>query len=131
MAGTGRALQLLIVEDELVISMFLEDMVRDAGWQVVGPAHDLERALELAKNSEFDCAVLDIILKDGHRSLAVATALRERGISFIFATGLSAVKYRAGFEDVPVLHKPFTYRQFVTTVRAQLMPGTWKTAAAP
>lgn len=114
-------MQLLIVESETLIAMCIEEWARDAGWQVVGPVPDLGRALELVDSSDLDGAVLDIHLDGGERSFAVAAALRERGVPFIFATGDRREGLKAGFGDVPLLLKPFGYRQFVAAVRTHLM----------
>src|SRR5437762_14309152 len=44
--------RVLVVEDEMMIAMLVEDMLSDLGCDVVGPAHGLEAALELARGDE-------------------------------------------------------------------------------
>lgn len=99
-------LRVLVVEDEMMVSMLIEDMLGDLGCHVVGPAARLEEALTLAQNAELDCAVLDVNL-GGQSTFPVADLLREKGAPFAFATGYGD----AGLRDVdrasPVLQKPF------------------------
>ena len=121
MVQIGRPFRLLIVEDEYVIALLIEQIARNAGWRVVGPAPDLEKALALVENSDLDGAVLDIHLGANERSLSVAESLRDSGVPFIFATGLGPLEYRLGFEDTPVLFKPFGNQELVTAVRKHLM----------
>ena len=45
---------LLIVEDDPVVGLVIEEMVRDQGWQVVGPVRRLEEAIEAAKSEDLD-----------------------------------------------------------------------------
>lgn len=83
---TEKRRRVLLVEDEPMIAFALEDMVLDLGYAVVGPAHRLADALELAAREQFELAVLDVNLNE-QRSYAVADLLRARGIPFLFATG--------------------------------------------
>jgi CheY-like chemotaxis protein len=86
-----QGLRVLVVEDEMMVSMLIEDMLSDLGCTVVGPASRLDEAIELANRSELDCAVLDVNL-GGQPIFPLADLLRERGAPFAFA---------------PVLQKPF------------------------
>ena len=99
-------LRVLVVEDEMMVSMLIEDMLGDLGCHVVGPAARLDEALSLAQTAELDCAVLDVNL-GGQSPFPVADLLREKGAPFAFATGYGD----AGLRDVdrasPVLQKPF------------------------
>ena len=53
--------KILIVDDEPLITAMLEDWLSEMGHDVVGPAHNLANALELAK-SEMDAAIVDVSL---------------------------------------------------------------------
>jgi CheY-like chemotaxis protein len=103
---TGK--RILVVEDEPIVAMLLEDVILDLGLTVVGPASRLDEALRLAESESLDAAILDINL-DGHRSYAVADALRARGIPYAFATGYGEAGLDATHAGRPVLTKP--YRQ--------------------
>jgi DNA-binding NarL/FixJ family response regulator len=79
--------RVLIVEDEMLVSMLVEDILLDFGCTVVGTAARLADAMELARTSEIDVALLDINL-GGNRSFPVAEILAERGVPFVFASGI-------------------------------------------
>ncbi len=78
--------RLLVVEDSLLLILGIEGMCQDLGWQVVGPATQLDEAIALAKAETFDAALLDVDL-NGAMSWPVADVLNERGIPFVFTTG--------------------------------------------
>lgn len=101
-----KGLRVLVVEDEMMVSMLIEDMLTDLGCTVVGPASRLDEAIELANGTEIDCAVLDVNL-GGQPIFPLADILRAKGAPFAFATGYGD----AGLRDVDrgslVLQKPF------------------------
>jgi len=107
MSGQGlQGLKVLIVEDEIIVSMLLEDMLEEFGCQVVGPANDVAAALELVRTAPLDAAVLDVNL-NGAKSYPIADALRERGVPFAFASGYGAAGLDEGYQQTPTLAKPF------------------------
>jgi CheY-like chemotaxis protein len=99
-------LRVLVVEDEMMVSMLIEDMLSDLGCVVVGPAARLDEAIELARTSELDCAVLDVNL-GGQPIYPLADILREAGRPFAFATGYGDAGVRDVDRGTPVLQKPF------------------------
>jgi AmiR/NasT family two-component response regulator len=82
--------RVLVVEDEALVAMLLEDELRDAGAEIVGPAASLGHALRLIDRAAADgglsAAVLDIDL-DGRHVEPVADRLAALGVPFVFATG--------------------------------------------
>ena len=99
-------LRVLVVEDEMMVSMLIEDMLTDLGCTVVGPASRLDEAMELAKENGLDCAVLDVNL-GGQPIFPLADLLREKGAPFAFATGYGDAGLRDVDRGSPVLQKPF------------------------
>ena len=99
-------LRVLVVEDEMMVSMLIEDMLSDLGCTVVGPASRLDEAIELARTAEIDCAVLDVNL-GGQPIVPLADILREKGAPFAFATGYGDAGLRDVDRGSPVLQKPF------------------------
>jgi CheY-like chemotaxis protein len=104
--GKLEGLRVLVVEDEMMVSMLIEDMLQELGCEVVGPASRLDEALALAKEVELDCAVLDVNL-GGQPIFPLADLLRERGRPFAFATGYGDAGLRDVDKGSPVLQKPF------------------------
>jgi CheY-like chemotaxis protein len=109
--------RILVVEDEAMVGLLLEDMVRNSGGEIVGPVAKFEEALELARNAVFDIAVLDLNL-NGTLSYPIAEVVRGRGIPIIFSTGYGSEGLRESFRDLPVLQKPFSQGDFAQAVSA-------------
>ena len=99
-------LRVLVVEDEIMVSMLIEDMLAEMGCTILGPVARLEEAVELVNQSEFDCALLDMNL-GGLSVFPVADLLRARGTPFAFASGYGQAALRDVDRGVPVLQKPF------------------------
>src|SRR3954468_1126852 len=78
-----QGLRVLVVEDEMMVSMLIEDMLSDLGCTVVGPASRLEEAMKLAHDADLDCAVLDVTL-GAQPIFPLADLLREKGARFAF-----------------------------------------------
>ena len=104
--GDLAGLRVLVVEDEMMVSMLIEDMLEDLGCTVVGPASRLDEAIELANTAELDCAVLDVNL-GGQPIFPLADLLRAKGAPFAFATGYGDAGLREADRGSPVLQKPF------------------------
>jgi CheY-like chemotaxis protein len=105
--GMAPGRRILIVEDEAMVSMLLEDMIADLGFELVGPASRIEKALELAQEADFDAAILDVNL-NGVYTFAIADAIKLRGLPFIFATGYGAGGLPQKYADALILEKPFS-----------------------
>ena len=99
-------LRVLVVEDEMMVSMLIEDMLSELGCQVVGPASRLDEAMALVEDGQLDCAVLDVNL-GGQPIFPLADMLRQKGLPFAFATGYGDAGVRDVDRGTPVLQKPF------------------------
>jgi DNA-binding response OmpR family regulator len=99
-------LRVLVVEDEVLVSMLVEDMLTDFGCTVVGPAPDLDAAMALARSAGIDAALLDVNVA-GRAIFPVADALKARGVPFAFASGYGAAGVEGDHRGAPVLQKPF------------------------
>lgn len=107
--------RILLVEDEALVAMMVEDMLRDFGATVAGPAHALAQALEFAATEALDAALLDVNL-GGEPVYPVAEELARRGIPFAFASGYGESGIAEGFRDRPVLQKPFDEATLVSVL---------------
>jgi CheY-like chemotaxis protein len=114
-AGT----RVLIVEDETIIAMTAEDMLEEVGCKTVAVAANVDEALARAKDTEFDIALLDLNL-GSENSLVVAHTLRESGRRFLFATGYEGLPPGSGFDNAPVIAKPYRLDQLATAIAAAL-----------
>src|SRR5918995_4741117 len=88
--GSG-ALRVLIVEDESLVSLFLQGVLRDLGHEVSGIAPSLRTALAFAAGTPTDLAIVDVGLAgDGGDGIDTAAALLDRfGIRSLLMTGAS------------------------------------------
>jgi CheY-like chemotaxis protein len=107
----------LLVEDEMIVSMLIEDMLADLGCTVVGPAFNLGDGMRLARSAQVDCAVLDVNL-GGERVFPLADLLQEKGARIIYATGYGRAGLRAQDQARPVLQKPFRESELERTLAA-------------
>jgi DNA-binding response OmpR family regulator len=99
--------RLLVVEDEALVAMLIEDVLADAGFEVVGPFGQAAKALSSLADETVDAAILDVNLGGGERSYSVANELSERGVPYIFLTGYGRAGIDPRYADIPVLQKPF------------------------
>jgi CheY-like chemotaxis protein len=120
MAGGKR---ILIVEDELMIRMLLEGMLSDLGHTVAAEAGSIEEALALAKQADFDVAVLDVNLNN--QSIApVVEVLLQRGVPFVFASGYGQRGVPEPYRQSPTLQKPFQLKALAQAIDTALARAT-------
>ena len=99
--------RILVVEDEVAISMLLEDMLMDLGAQVVGPASRVAGALDIIAAESLDLAILDVNV-GGQPIYPVAEALDAKGVRYLFSTGYGSNGIAEPYRDRIILQKPFT-----------------------
>jgi CheY-like chemotaxis protein len=106
-------LRVLIVEDESLVSLFLQGVLRDLGHEVSGIAPSLRTALAFAAGTPTDLAIVDVGLAgDGGDGIDAAIALRNRhGIPALLMTGASLASLGDRVKDAQplgFLAKPYT-----------------------
>lgn len=111
--ATGRALRVLIVEDEALTSLYLQGVLQDLGHAVSGVAPSLRTALAIAAGTPTDIAIVDVGLAgDGGDGIDAAVALRKRhGIPALLMTGASFADLGERVNDpepLGFLTKPYT-----------------------
>src|SRR5260370_25091641 len=103
---TAERPRVLLVEDEVLITLLLQDMLLDLECETADAAANLDDALSAARNGAFDLALIDLNLH-GKLTYPVADLLKARRIPLIFVTGYGAVGLEPAYADAPVLEKPF------------------------
>ena len=114
--GDVAGCRVLVVEDETLIAVLIEDMLAAMECEIVGPIGKLETAIQTAKESKFDIAVLDITFRGG-KVYPVAEDLLARGVPFVLASGYGDWALPASLRDQPRLTKPFTAAELEEQVR--------------
>lgn len=110
---------ILIVEDEPLIAMMLEDFLDSLGHKVSGTCDSVQGALDEVEKGGFDLAILDVNLK-GENAWPVASALREKGLPFVIATGGHLDPPPPEFNDAPIIEKPYTVDRVTPAIEAAL-----------
>jgi DNA-binding LytR/AlgR family response regulator len=76
----------MIVEDDVLLLMDLEAILRDAGAEIAGGCRNVAEAFVAARDCDIAVAILDV--RVGRETTApVARQLASRGTPFIFYTG--------------------------------------------
>lgn len=104
--------RILVVEDDYFLATDSQRALSGAGGTVVGPVGSEDGALALIASEAPDFVVVDINLGDGAR-FAVAEALLDRGVPFVFVTAYDDVVIPARFDGIERLRKPVDPRQVV------------------
>jgi CheY-like chemotaxis protein len=119
MSGKKR---ILIVEDEMIVALFIEDLLDELGHEVAGTAARLDDALERADANDFDLAILDVHLQ-GQEVFPLADLLSERGVPFIFATGYGERGIPERLRSAPTLQKPFRPEELAEMITKLTVEG--------
>lgn len=118
-AGDARAsvrnARVLIVEDEPLVAMDVATALSDAGCNVIGPAATLEKAAAFVEAGGVDAAILDANLA-GAPVDSLAAELCRRQVPFAFLTGYGREGVPQDHREAPLLEKPFSSKQLLTTV---------------
>lgn len=101
-----RGIRVLIVEDEVLISMLLEQMLEEAGAEIVATLRNVRQAIHAARTLEYDIAIVDLKLSEEDAS-PVAEAVAARNKPLVIATGASLSDF-ANLPEHCVLAKPYT-----------------------
>ncbi|HXL68976.1 MAG TPA: response regulator [Xanthobacteraceae bacterium] len=112
-------LDVLIVEDEAIVSFLVEDMLIELGCGTVRHAGSVTEALAALAAKRPDAAVLDVNL-GGYKVYPVAERLRELGVPFLFATGYDASTLSREWAGRPLVQKPFQLAALAASLRAAL-----------
>ena len=97
--------------------MMTAEMLEELGHRVVAEAGTISVAEPLARNAEFDLAVLDINVA-GTNIAPIAQIIADRGLPFIFASGYGSEGRPQSLQDRPALRKPFLIEHFADMIDA-------------
>jgi CheY-like chemotaxis protein len=115
-------LRIFTVEDEAFIGLMLHDMLVDLGCRVIGTAITKSDALRMieTRRQEIDAVTLDINL-GGENGQDVAALLSGFGIPFVVTTGYDDPIKLSGFEQHPIVYKPFMREDLERALKALVM----------
>lgn len=100
--------RVLLLEDEFVIALDAEQILKDLGADYVETTATLSEAEARSREEHFDIALLDVNI-NGEMSFGLAESLRARGVAVVFATGYE-LKDRAipNVDSAVCVSKPYT-----------------------
>ena len=108
----GNKKRVLIVEDDMIISLVIENMVKELGHEVVGKATSGDEAINLASEHKPDLVLMDIRLKGEMDGIEAVTIIKNKiETAVIYLTGNSdRVNYDRARETefIDLITKPFT-----------------------
>jgi DNA-binding response OmpR family regulator len=124
-------LSALIAEDEFLVALDAEAMLRALGAARIEVVGTFEAAQERIDAEKFDVVILDVNL-NGKMSFPLAQAATSRGMPVIFCTGYSLQsRPLTGFERGICVTKPYTRESLATALKAALEAKPASTAIAP
>ena len=104
--------RILVVEDEILIGIEIAEILKDAGFDILGPVTTVGGALKHLENEMCDAAVLDINLGQ-ETSEPVAKLLSEMGTPYLSVSGRSIEDRPAAFSGSLHLAKPIQSKLLV------------------
>jgi two-component sensor histidine kinase/DNA-binding response OmpR family regulator len=120
-ASAREGASILLVEDEMMVGIFMHELLSGIGYKPTLPMARLDDALAAARAEKFDCAVLDMNL-NGEIVYPLADLLRAQQVPFLFLTGYSPDGIEPRFADVPMLQKPVAQEVLEAGLAALLTP---------
>jgi len=114
-----RGRSILVVEDELLISMDIVQALERAGANATMTT-TVRHALILVENDGLSAAIMDHALSDGDSTMLCAR-LKERGIPYVSYSGYDPVK--GASKDAPHISKPESMDVLMSAMEG-LLSGT-------
>ena len=108
-----------VIEDEPLIAENISSDLADAGFEVVGMASRVDKAVKLIEEVECDAAIVDANLA-GKSAAPVAAALSVRGIPFLVLSGYARDQLPSEFAEAGYVQKPSPGRQLICKLTALL-----------
>jgi DNA-binding response OmpR family regulator len=108
--------RILIVEDEPLLAVDLAKQLTLGGFEIIGPAKNVSKALALVSQLGCDAAVLDLNLNH-ENSTRVAHELLNLNIPFVLLSGDLSVLKNLGLQGLPKLTKPVDPGTVITVLR--------------
>jgi CheY-like chemotaxis protein len=108
--------RILVIEDEFFVAAHIEHVLEGEGVEVVGPVGSLDEAMQLARNEDFDGALLDVNIEGG-RIDEVAELLAQKHVPFAFVTAYGRDNIPAAHRDSAIVDKPFKDADLIREVR--------------
>src|ERR671931_791126 len=114
-------MRILVAEDETIIRLDLVELLRRAGMDVVGEAHDGEEAIALARELLPDLAIMDVKMPKLDGIEAARRMINERPIPIVMLTAYGQDELVSRAVEAGVfgyLVKPFREQDLLPAIHA-------------
>jgi DNA-binding response OmpR family regulator len=106
--------RILIVEDEPLTAFDNENILGDAGYEIVATVDDLDEALNVLDREEVHLILSDVRLSGDRTGIELARAAKQKGVPTLFATGH---EYEGAHEiAIGCVRKPYSDRQLCKAI---------------
>ncbi len=109
-------LDVLLIEDETMVSFLIEEMLEQLGAAAVRHAARVDAGLSLVAAKLPSVAILDVNIA-GETVFPIAERLKTAGVPFVFITGYGRDGLHDPWADCEVLQKPLTVQEFEQGLR--------------
>jgi CheY-like chemotaxis protein len=99
-------LRILVAEDDAMIALLLDLVLRDMGHEICANEESEREAIAAALRCKPDLMIVDANLGEGSGTAVVDAVLKERHVAHLFVTG-DARRIKALRPDAIVIEKPF------------------------
>jgi DNA-binding response OmpR family regulator len=109
---------IFIIEDEVVISIFIKMYLQRHGFNVIGTSTNGLQALDIILEDKPDIIIIDVTLKGGLNGIEVANKIYERyQPKIIFITGLEENALKSIKFTHSYLRKPFENKELLSLLQ--------------
>jgi CheY-like chemotaxis protein len=128
--GTPRATligkRVLVVEDNGLLCCVLEQTLREAGCELIGPYSQLQTAIAATCDLEVDIALLDINIR-GSLVLPLAERLQSRDVPVVLMSAYDRSQLPLQLQSHPHIRKPFSDSEMLARLADVLSTGEYGT----
>ncbi len=129
--SSATAKRVLIIEDDPIVAMVVEDILRDMGHEVLINLTLEHALLELDEGEvEVDAVLLDMQLR-GEDAHPVVLDLLARKLPFLVLSGSDQSALKSEFPHIRIVAKPFGKAVLEEAVRELLNPGIDPASSSP
>jgi DNA-binding response OmpR family regulator len=107
---------LMIVEDEVLVSILLRDELQKAGYKVLDLTDRLDAAMEVAKAEKPDLALVNIRLAKGDDGIELSKHLKVLGIPVLLISGQVSRASSAKTVAIGSMPKPYDPEEMLLAV---------------
>jgi CheY-like chemotaxis protein len=116
--------RILVVEDDMVISMHIRGMLTSTGYSVCGKASSGREAIDKAGDMRPDLVLMDVILQESMDGIAAAQYIHSSyNIPIVFLSGCAdseTLERARAMGHFAYLTKPFTDRELDSAIKMTL-----------